>query len=168
MRKLLFIRHAAAEDPENAAREGRSEFERELTSEGMKKFQGSVHALTKVHADVELILYSPLVRARQTAELLFNAYPRAEVRSCDELAPDMRFVNLVALLNDLEFSEIALVGHEPDFGQAISASGSTNINVKKGSAILVSFRDQIRPGEGCLEWSITAAQLNAFAGNLLD
>ena len=172
MRKLLFIRHAAAEDPENAAREGRSEFKRELTSEGMKKFQGSVHALTKVHADVELILHSPLVRARQTAELLFNAYPRAEVRSCDELAPGMRFVNLVALLNDLEFSEIALVGHEPDFGQAISAaisaSGSTNINVKKGSAILVSFRDKIRPGEGCLEWSITAAQLNAFAGNLLD
>ena len=172
MRKLIFIRHAAAEDPEIAAREGRSEIERKLTSMGVKKFCGSVRGLKKVHADIELILHSPLVRAQQTAELLCNAYPRAEVRSDKELAPGMCFENLAALLDTLDFSEIALVGHEPDFGQAISAainvSETAKINVKKGSAILVSFSDQICPGEGCLEWSITNEQLCSFDSNGKD
>ncbi len=167
MRSLLFVRHEAAENIDAALAAGRTEEERRLTEDGIRMFRKAALQIAVVHDELDLVLHSPLVRARQTAELLVEMFPGASMNDCESLSPGMQFVELVKILNQTGKDSIALVGHEPDFSQAISdaicAKGSARIDVKKGSAILVNFGDQFAEATGCLAWSITAAQLNKFA-----
>src|SRR5690349_23208472 len=66
---LLVIRHAIAEDKENFAATGRSDDQRPLTDAGRTKMRRGTQGLRTLIGKVAMLASSPLVRARETAEI---------------------------------------------------------------------------------------------------
>ncbi len=78
---LYLVRHATAED-----RAETGDDERALTEEGKAKMIRATRGLAKLKVRPDLILASPLRRARETAEILAEGLNRAKVDTLAELA----------------------------------------------------------------------------------
>lgn len=114
--ELYLIRHGIAADKTDYD----NDEERPLTEEGRKKTKNvaqQIHA-RKLHFD--LILTSPLVRARETAKILQDIGLSSQVQESPHLAPDGKIEAWVSWLQERRQNtndkSIALVGHQPDLG----------------------------------------------------
>jgi len=137
--KILFIRHSAAED--RFAFQGH-DLDRKLTDAGRKKAEKAFSTVANLYPEIELIISSEAVRARETAEILYRAVPNAKLKTMNLLNPGADFTSFRHLMKKIGFKHeaIALVGHEPDFSSiiaGITADGHLRINVKKASCIVV-------------------------------
>jgi phosphohistidine phosphatase SixA len=72
-RQLWLLRHAEAE-PHGT----REDSQRRLTERGERQARAAGAALARLGASFEAVLFSPKVRARQTAELAAEAWPAGE------------------------------------------------------------------------------------------
>lgn len=112
---VLFLRHAHAEDEHNG------DFGRRLTPKGLQQSEKVGRFLLRNGLLPDLILSSPVVRARQTAEMVAQVLGLpltiVEWLACG-MKPGAVFEN-TAVLGDCP--TVLLVGHEPDFSQAVSA-----------------------------------------------
>ena len=114
----------------------------------------------------DLILSSPYVRARRTAEIIaeaFNARKKLEISA--DLVPDGSVKKLVEFLNGLDPApkEVLLVGHEPYLSGLISllASGDEThaVTMKKGGLCNLSV-DSLKYGRcASIEWLLTPKQM---------
>jgi len=153
--ELYLVRHGLAEDrgakwPEDSRRP--------LSADGMSRMKKSARGLERLEVRIDLILTSPLIRARQTADILsaeLNGHP--PIVNVDSLAPGAPFASL---MTDLEKhtrrTRVALVGHEPGIGElAARLIGSRHpIEFKKGAVVRIDV-DQIPPtGPGNLRWML--------------
>src|SRR6266511_4950708 len=86
--ELYLIRHAiAAERGPNYP----DDRERPLTSEGIARFKLAVDGLKDLDVTIDLVLTSPLVRAKHTAELLVSGLPkRPRTEQLEALSPGGR------------------------------------------------------------------------------
>lgn len=113
--ELYLIRHGiATERGIDTKDEARS-----LTEQGRQKTQKVAERLHALGIRFDLILTSPLVRARQTAEILRNSGLSSQLEESTYLAPGG---NIYAWLRDIEQWHqepecMAIVGHQPDLGQ---------------------------------------------------
>src|SRR3979411_2836134 len=95
--ELYLIRHGIAEErgdtwPDDA--------KRPLTEEGMASMRKEARGLARLGVILDVVLSSPLVRAKQTAELLATGLdPRPAIVSVDSLGPEGSYAAVVA---DLE------------------------------------------------------------------
>ena len=118
-RLLLLLRHGIAEEP---AADRRDE-ERRLTGEGRRKLREVVEGMRALALPIDVILASPLRRARETAAIVAAGYDLDESAVVDTpaLAPgggaDAVFAALHAHANA---NAILLVGHQPDLGELAS------------------------------------------------
>ncbi|MEH2125383.1 phosphohistidine phosphatase SixA [Nostoc sp.] len=112
--ELYLIRHGIAEDKGL----GIKDEERSLTKEGRQKTEKVAQKLVKLGLSFDLILTSPLVRARQTAEILIAEKLSSQLEESSHLAPDGQISSwLKDWLEPKNYSQntqLALVGHEPD------------------------------------------------------
>ncbi|MFE1744900.1 phosphohistidine phosphatase SixA [Coleofasciculus sp. H7-2] len=113
--ELYLIRHGIAAE----ASEDANDEERSLTREGHKKTAKVAKRLDEIGLRFDLILTSPLVRARQTAEILVAAglCPHLEESSC--LAPAGDIKTWLSWLEAWQLGggmKLALVGHQPNLG----------------------------------------------------
>lgn len=112
--QLYIIRHGIAAEKT----EYKNDEERPLVEEGRQKTEKVAQRLSKLDIHFDLILTSPLVRAKQTAEILQKNGLSEELEELAALKPDgniQEWVNwwLQSRYN-LDDSSLALVGHEPD------------------------------------------------------
>lgn len=159
--KLLLVRHAKAEDREGF--DGPDD-ERPLTANGRQKFRTAARGLRKLAPDISLLATSPLVRARQTAEVLARVFSARGIVEQDLLAPGGSRKALLAWLAEQSDDEVvALVGHEPDLSELATfllASGARPLlEFRKGTAALVRFDGHPAAGQGVLEWLLPPAAL---------
>src|SRR5512145_2304746 len=86
---------------------------------GMNRFKDAVKGLRRLDVAVDEIFTSPLVRARQTAELLAAGLEgKPPVKVLDALAPGHTSAAVIAqLAKTAKRRRIALVGHEPELGE---------------------------------------------------
>ncbi|MCC5652070.1 phosphohistidine phosphatase SixA [Nostoc sp. XA013] len=112
--ELYLIRHGIAEDKGL----GIKDEERSLTKEGRQKTEKVAQKLVKLGLNFDLILTSPLVRARQTADILIGEKLSSKLEESSHLAHDGQISSwLKDWLEPRNYSqdtELALVGHEPD------------------------------------------------------
>ncbi|MEH2355268.1 phosphohistidine phosphatase SixA [Nostoc sp.] len=112
--ELYLIRHGIAEDKGL----GIKDEERSLTKEGRQKTEKVAQKLVKLGLNFDLILTSPLVRARQTAEILITEKLSSQLEESSHLAHDGQISSwLKDWLEPRNYSQntqLALVGHEPD------------------------------------------------------
>lgn len=114
--ELYLIRHGIAEERQfNIDDEQRC-----LTKEGRQKTEKVVQQLKKLGLQFDFIATSPLVRARQTAEIFLANGLVSHIEECIDLAPDGNLQKwVVSWLEPRKYSpqtRLALVGHEPDLG----------------------------------------------------
>lgn len=160
---LYIIRHAWAGhygDPEWP-----DDFERPLTEAGRQRFARMVEILIGRGFEPEMIATSPLVRCRQTAEVVARQVSgEPELVESDALAPGSDLEALLAwTTGDAgECAEVAWVGHAPDVGrltaELVGEEGGW-FRFAKGAVAAVRFEDSPRVGEGELRWLVTAKVL---------
>ena len=154
--QLFLIRHGVAEERGDAWPD---DAKRPLSEDGIERFQRSARGLARLDVWIDVVLTSPLVRARQTADIVASAFdPRPSIITIESLAPGGSYPSLVA---DLEKhgrkTRIALVGHEPGIGElgARLIGSRHSFEFKKGAVCRIDV-DEIPPvGPGDLRWFLT-------------
>jgi phosphohistidine phosphatase len=130
-RQLWLLRHGDAE-PHGT----RPDSDRRLTERGIAQSRAAGIALRELGVEFELILYSPKVRAQQTAEVAAEAWSeqqRACMSSYPPLAGGFGGVEAFDALAGLDADgRLLLVGHEPDLSDTVAALGGGRIDMKKG------------------------------------
>ena len=154
--ELYLIRHGVAEERGDAWPD---DTKRPLSEGGIERLQKSARGLARLDVWIDVILASPLVRTRQTADIVASAFdPRPSIISVDSLAPEGTYTALVA---DLEKhgrkTRIALVGHEPGIGElAARLIGSRHsFEFKKGAVCRIDVEEIPPVGPGDLRWMLT-------------
>lgn len=158
--ELYLIRHAAAAVRGSAWPD---DTVRPLTPDGAAKFRKAVAGLAGFGVEIDHILTSPLVRCRQTAELLAAGLPgKPRVQAIDALAPGTGYAALIAeVARVARRPRIALVGHEPDTGAlAAKLIGARRpLEFRKGAVCRIDI-DSLPPGgPGALRWLATPRML---------
>jgi phosphohistidine phosphatase len=161
--KILIVRHARAEERRLLGLL-RKDAARPLTPEGRKDMAKAAKGLKQLVSDLRVLATSPLVRAKQTAQILAERYD-TEVTEVTELSPGADPDKLLAWLRKQPLEAIvALVGHEPDLGALASwfltGRKESFVQFKKGAACLIDFAEAgPAPGRGRLEWLIQPGAL---------
>ena len=150
--RLYFLRHGLAD---RAEFDGTDDRLRPLTDAGRQRLEQQGRFLARMGLKVDVVLSSPLVRARQTAEIVARRLGAGDrLRDDPRLEPGFDTSSLAAILADLGDGDrrVMLVGHEPDFSEVIGeVTGGSMIVCKKGSLARVDVpdRDDLR---GLLVW----------------
>ncbi len=140
---VYFLRHGIAEEKD--ASKYPDDGQRPLTGEGQRKLKRIASALKELGYRFDLVLTSPLVRARQTADIAASVLGiESRLKENPHLAPSGDPRRLVAEINGLGKDSVLLVGHEPYLSGLISVllSGreGLEINLKKGGFCHLSAR----------------------------
>jgi len=160
---LYIIRHAQAGhygDPEWP-----DDSQRPLTEAGKERFARMVEQLAQRDFAPEVIATSPMVRCRQTAEIVAASVPGdPQVVELDALLPPSDLGALIewtsARLDD--GIQVAWVGHAPDVGRLASdliGEGGTEIRFAKGAIAAIRFHGPPEVARGELRWLLTAKVL---------
>lgn len=158
---LYIIRHAIAAQRGTPGYEDDSQ--RPLTDKGRKKMSKIAKGLRQLGIELDVILTSPYVRARDTAKILADEYNMVDqIRFTDNLIPPGDFKALIDEIQEkYDVESLALVGHEPMLGELISwlTTGSKNlqINFKKGGVCYLSADNLYQDRRATLEWLLTPA-----------
>lgn len=153
---LLLLRHGIAEERRQDLEDG----DRALTARGRERTLAVLERLVALGLRPDRLLSSPLLRARQTAEIAVTAgwAPAAELAA--ELAPGGAALGSLPEWCHASGDSLALVGHEPDLSalacQLIGAPAGClalrkagliqlqlPVGAAAGQAVLVSL---LRPG----------------------
>jgi phosphohistidine phosphatase len=156
---LYIIRHAIAVD------EGTPEYEqdsdRPLTDKGRNKMRQIAKGLRALGVELDLILSSPYVRARETAEILGDVFKmKKKIGFSDNLTPMADPNLLIAEINENHsVDSLALVGHEPHLSSLVGLLTAENakldVTIKKGGVIRLSADDLRQDRRATLEWLLT-------------
>lgn len=161
--KIYLLRHAIAVPRGTPGFD--EDGDRPLTDEGRKKLALVCRGLSYLVEDWDVILASPLVRARQTADAIAAYFETTHlVQEAPILAPGHTTKQLVDILKDLPpVKSILAVGHEPSLSQHLSCflfgTPRGKFDFKKAGVACVDFPDRPEEGEGTLEWMMGPGQL---------
>jgi len=162
--ELYLIRHGLAAERGDQFPD---DTKRPLTSRGIQRMKRAGKALVALDVAFDVILTSPLVRTRQTAEAVASAFkePPAIV-NVPSLAPGGTHN---AIVDDLakqshRRKKIAIVGHEPGIGElAARLMGLRKpIEFKKGAICRIDVDDVPPSGPGDLRWFLPPKILGAL------
>ncbi|HSF57309.1 MAG TPA: phosphohistidine phosphatase SixA [Candidatus Binatia bacterium] len=165
--KLYLMRHGIAVAGDQPGME--SDSARPLTPKGVKRMRREANGLRRLGISFDTILTSPLVRARQTADIVAETLGlKSRLEEISELAPETSVDHLVAgLARFHDREDLLLVGHNPLLIRAFSffISGKDNLEIalKKGSLGCVETDGLPPGGPGTLHWLLTPKQLRRFA-----
>jgi phosphohistidine phosphatase len=161
--ELYLIRHGIAEARGDAWPD---DSKRPLTERGIARLRKEARGLLRLGVTFDVVLTSPLTRARQTADAVASTFdPRPPIVVIESLSPGGTHQ---AVLADLEKqarrSRIALVGHEPGIGElGARLIGSRHpLEFKKGAVCRIDFDTLPPAGPGALRWLITPKILRAL------
>jgi phosphohistidine phosphatase len=161
--QLYLIRHAVAEPRGEAWPD---DTKRPLTESGIERMHKAARGLARLGISLDAVLTSPLVRAKQTAEIVAAAFdPRPHIVTAESLAPDGSVAAVVAELGKhARRAHIALVGHEPAIGEIAArlVGGRHPIPFKKGAVCRIDI-DALPPTHpGDLHWFLTPRILRSI------
>ena len=155
--KLYVLRHGEA--AEHGDPKFKNDADRPLTAKGMQRTKALAHALRQMEISFDLICSSPLVRARETAEIVERGLRlNGRIELTGQLAPTGDMERLVEQLNGARPAPktVLLVGHEPYLSSLISllCAGGANLamTLKKGGLCRLDVQ-QLRCARcASLEW----------------
>jgi phosphohistidine phosphatase len=166
--ELLIVRHAIA--LERNRERWRDDGARPLSPAGIRQSRKAAAGLKEFSRAPDRLLTSPLVRARQTAQILTDVagWPRAE--EAPELSPGGAALAVLTLLGQKRGKLVAVVGHQPELGALLSAcllgeDGTLAIEMKKNAVACVSFQGSPGAGRAVLKWLATPRMLRRLRGD---
>lgn len=148
---------------------------RPLTSEGFKKTRAAARGMRKLKINLDLLITSPLVRAKQTASVVAEELrvDPSRIRESEALQPDSDpAVILRELASGPPLDAVLLVGHEPHvsslLARCIAGSDRTiHIPLKKASLALVEVDPHATRPRGQLMFLLAPKQLRMIGESRL-
>jgi phosphohistidine phosphatase len=154
--EIYLVRHAIAAERGD---DWPDDSKRPLTERGISRFKEAVGGLKGLDAVIDEIFTSPLVRARQTADLLAAGVEgKPTVKLLDALAPGHPAATVMAqLAKAAKRKRIALVGHEPDLGELAAhlVDARRPLPFKKGGMCRIDVAGLTSKPSGTLVWFVT-------------
>jgi phosphohistidine phosphatase len=146
---LYFLRHGDAGSAQPS-----DDDERELTDAGRAALRWAAPLWRRLNLRPDVVLTSPLPRARQTAELLCGAIRSGEPVPDDRLRPGAGWGDLAqAMAAHPDARRVMFVGHEPDLSTAVvELSGAASVRLRKGGMACVEFYGVPEAGSGEIAW----------------
>lgn len=137
---LFLLRHGKAED-RNAINP--DDFSRALVEKGHLQARNAARLLSAAAMLPDIVLCSPLIRARETAETFTQAAnmpgPVMQTWLACGMSPETA---LSELRGFSDFKNVMIVGHEPDFShlvQYLLGSTADSVEIRKGSLTCVEI-----------------------------
>ena len=166
---LYLLRHGIAVEPRTPGFE--TDSERPLIPKGERRLHSAAAAMKKLELTFDLVLSSPFLRARQTAEIVAGELKlKKRLEFFDGLVPGGSPRVLIHALNELRPApeNILLVGHEPYLSRLISllVSGSADaaaIEMKKGGLCKLEVAELGHGRCAQLAWLLIPAQMELMA-----
>jgi phosphohistidine phosphatase len=166
--ELYLLRHGLA--VERGTRGYEDDAARPLTPKGRRQIRKTAEAVRRLAPKLDLILSSPLLRAKQTAETLARELNWKErLKFTKALAPAGSAAHLLRQLGREKPApaRVLLVGHEPDMSQLISllttGDRKLQLDLKKGGMAKLEA-ETLRGGKcATLAWLLTPKQLKRTA-----
>lgn len=160
--KIYLVRHGTAftneEDPE-----------RHLNNDGINQCHLAGKALKRLNITFDVIVSSPKVRARQTAELIAEeiGYSGKEIKITDTLEPTALPKDTITYLQGFTgIKSILLTGHLPLLGHLASELLSKASHISflfEPSAVCHISMDQVNSHIGDFHWFLTPEHLRMIA-----
>jgi phosphohistidine phosphatase len=161
---LFFMRHAEAEPRQHST----DDFQRPLTAQGRAQQRLVVRALTPILQPLDHLLSSPLVRARQTADIVADTlrFP-GTIEETPVLGADCTIGAVLQLLQAYpRQARLLCVGHEPDMSRLsavfLDGEGRSAMAFQPGTLIGLSFPGHPAPGQGSLRLFFPPAEVLAL------
>jgi phosphohistidine phosphatase len=162
--ELYLVRHGIAEERGD---DWPDDGKRPLTSKGIARLKQIARGLDRLGVIFDVVLTSPLTRARQTADAVAAAFdPRPPIVVVEALSPDGTPQTLLAELDkQSRRTRIALVGHEPGIGELAARLAGLRrpIEFKKGAVCRIDLESLPLTGPGTLRWFATPRMLRSVA-----
>jgi phosphohistidine phosphatase len=165
--KLSLLRHGIATERGSPGYEDDSQ--RPLTAKGQRRMWRAAEGMLALGLTYDLILSSPYLRARQTADIVAQVLKIPDgTHLSATLAPDGNPKQLIEELHtDGRAQTIMLVGHEPYLSRLIATllTGGSNLTVimRKGGLCTLDL-ETLRFGRCArLAWLLTPRQLRRLA-----
>lgn len=159
---IYLLRHAEAVIPKGAM----ADEDRPLTSDGIKAMKKGALGMQALKMDLDLVLSSPLVRARQTAEIAAAALGmKDKITGTKNLVPEAHPEALIAEIarHYSDMKNVLVVGHEPHMGRLASwlLTGTTDLPLifKKGALMALENDSVPCKGGAKLKWFLTLRQM---------
>lgn len=160
--KLYIMRHGIA-SPEAEAGD---DFHRPLTDKGAARVRKAAKGMRRLGLAFDALLSSPLVRARQTADIVAGLlHHEPGVEELPSLAPGTSIEKLIEdMARFQDRSGVLLVGHEPGLSSTVALliggkGRSVNLDIKKAALCRIDIDLPLRPGSGTLRWLLAPKQL---------
>jgi phosphohistidine phosphatase len=162
--ELYLLRHGLAVERGTAGFENDSA--RPLTPKGRRQLRKIAAAMKQMDLNFDLILSSPLLRAKQTAEIVAAELKlKKRLKFSKALAPGGDAAVLFRQLERVKPSpgNVLLVGHEPDLSRLVSrlVTGGVQLKMdfKKGGLCRLDA-ENLRAGKcATLAWLLTPRQM---------
>jgi phosphohistidine phosphatase len=141
--RIYFLRHGRSEEQSAWAGDDRL---RPLTQEGETLMRQEAEFLRARKLIPDVIVTSPLTRARQTADIVLEVLQvESRLVEDDRLAPGFDRDRLVRVIDaHPDARSIMVVGHEPDLSATVSTViGGGRIQLKKGGLAHVEIVQRI-------------------------
>lgn len=145
--------------------------DRPLTLEGRARMKQAATGIQELDLKFNVILTSPLLRSRQTAEVVAEVLDlQHKVKTLESLAPGRwhiegagKHAEIFLELGAYQFDRALLVGHMPDLSELASflLTGNRNLNIefKKGSICAIELASLPPRGPGLLRWLMAPKHL---------
>jgi phosphohistidine phosphatase len=143
---LDIVRHAEAE-----AGGAAGDAPRALSDGGRRAMAVLAETLAKESWRPDRIFSSPLLRARQTAEILRGRAPGAPaIEGMEELLPDAEPSDTLLALRQhgALAGHVVLVTHQPLAGRLVALLAAEASSFKPGTLVRIEFAAEVVPGHG--------------------
>ncbi len=168
MMNIFVLRHGIA--VEAGAAGFNKDSDRTLIPKGERKLCQVADAMGAMELSFDVILTSPYVRARQTAEIIAEALEaKKKLENTEHLTPGGSVKKLIEYIGSIKptAENVLLVGHEPSLSELISLliSGDSQAGVlmKKGGLCKLTTESLQYGRCATLEWLLTPKQMGLMA-----
>jgi phosphohistidine phosphatase len=151
--ELYLLRHGEADARESA----KPDAERALTAKGQRDVQAIAEQVRRGNVRPEVVLTSPLRRAKETAAIAQKAMRVKRILETKALLPDTPPESLWKELSSLEGAQcVLLAGHEPSLSRLAQflLRAKIAVDFKKGAMMRITM-PRTSGSQGVLKWMIT-------------
>ena len=139
---------------------------RPLTDAGRRDHARVAEALRRMDVRFDRMLSSPLVRARETAEITARVYGASPPELSELLGDEADPGSTLAGLARIEAAALLCVGHEPTLsrlaGLLISRDGSARVEMAKSGVAVIECSGPVAPGRGMLRLHLRPREIVAL------
>jgi phosphohistidine phosphatase len=140
---------------------------RPLSGKGMKRMRRAARGLKYLDIPFDLVLTSPLPRARQTADIVAQTLGlQSQIEEISSLAPESSVDQLIDELGHFQDRKhLLLVGHQPLLSNTLSfllttkSKGDLRVDLRKGGICRVEVEQLPPTHPGQLHWLLLPKQL---------